>query len=107
MGCIYNVACCYYLTGKFANAEKWFTMALRNDPMNQDCLAGKCLSLLRLGQTQKALKTICAIDLQNFTSKLFSKQQITFFKAICYRLMEQWPLSLQLYESMREGCRKK
>jgi hypothetical protein len=21
--------------------------------------------------------------------------------------MEQWPLSLQLYESMREGCRKK
>ena len=28
-GCVFNLGCCLYFTGQYANANKWFTMAIR------------------------------------------------------------------------------
>lgn len=33
IGCIYNIGCCQYFIQKYANAEKWFSLALKVDPL--------------------------------------------------------------------------
>ncbi len=58
IGCIHNAACCHYFTGKFANAEKWFSIAIKVDPHNQDSYIGKTVACLKLGKFKEAHETI-------------------------------------------------
>ena len=104
MGCVYNVGCCYFFSGKFQNAQKWFSIGNRIDPMNQDCIFGLTISSLKLGQTQKALDQITSIE-GDWKSTLYTREQFIFIKAICYRLLDQWPKAIELYDSLKEGCR--
>ena len=34
---VYNIGYCYYISGKYANSEKWFEFANKIEPSNQDC----------------------------------------------------------------------
>lgn len=33
LGCIHNVGCCQYSVGKYLNAEKWFNLAIKVEPL--------------------------------------------------------------------------
>jgi len=28
-GCIYNIGCCHFFVGEYANAKKWFSLAIK------------------------------------------------------------------------------
>jgi tetratricopeptide (TPR) repeat protein len=58
LGCIYNVGCCHYFTKKFANAEKWFSLAIKLDPCHLDSYIGKTVSCIKLGRYLEALDTV-------------------------------------------------
>lgn len=58
LGCIHNVGCCQYFTGKFANSEKWFDLAVKVDPLHQDSYIGSTMSSFKLGKYEAALNTI-------------------------------------------------
>ena len=49
LGCIHNVGCCHFFLGNFANAEKWFNLAIQVDPQHKDSYIGKTVSCLKLG----------------------------------------------------------
>lgn len=52
LGCVYNVGCCHYQLGKYANASKWFELAMKLDHTHQDSYIGKIMSNLKLGKNE-------------------------------------------------------
>lgn len=48
-GCIYNAGCCYFFTGKYLNARKWFNLCTKVNPTCPDGYYGKAVSCLKLG----------------------------------------------------------
>ena len=50
IGCIHNVAYCHFGMGNFANAEKWFSLAIKLQPSLQEGYIGHTVSCLKLGQ---------------------------------------------------------
>lgn len=64
LGCIHNVGCCQFYTGKYANSEKWFNLAIRVQPLHQDSYIGSTMSSLKLGRYEQAMATIMALNQQ-------------------------------------------
>ena len=88
LGCIHNVGCCQYYTGKYANSEKWFNLAIRVAPGHQDSYIGSCMSSLKLGNFEEALATITALNSHaEWTSTSYKQEQAVFLQAICTRLL--------------------
>ena len=89
-GCIFNSACCYYLQGKYANAEKWFNLAIKVRPSWQDCYFGSCISSLKLGkyvEAYEAVKKLTEMGQEEWTATMYSQEQAVFLKAVCARLL--------------------
>ena len=53
-GCVYNIACTYFGEKKYANANMWFSRALKIDT-TADALFGKSITALKLGLQEEAL----------------------------------------------------
>jgi tetratricopeptide (TPR) repeat protein len=49
LGCTYNVGCCHYFNGKFVNARKWFSLAIKVNSEHLDSYFGLAASCLKLG----------------------------------------------------------
>jgi Tfp pilus assembly protein PilF len=62
LGCIHNVGCCQYSCGKYTNAEKWFNLAIKVDPLFQDSYLGSTISSLKLGKYEVAFQTIKTLN---------------------------------------------
>lgn len=97
IGCIHNAACCYYLQGKFANAEKWFSLAIQADPTNQESYIGKTVAKIKLGDYESAFKTIDQLGQMPFASKVYKPEQSILLFALCARLLQKWPQCTQAY----------
>ena len=57
-GCVYNVACSFFMESKFLNALKWFKLALKLKVDSGDSMFGKAITCLKLGKLNDALQTI-------------------------------------------------
>ena len=68
-GCIYNVGCCHFFTGKYVNARKWFDLAIKNDNQSLDSYFCKTAACLKLGLYQEALDAISMIDHEDWEGK--------------------------------------
>ena len=73
LGCIYNVGCCHYFTKKYANAEKWFSLAIKADPSFLDSYIGKTVACIKLGRYEDAIATISILNTrQEWTSTSYT-----------------------------------
>lgn len=89
-GCVYNVACSYYFEKKYVNANKWFDIAIKLDPLSEDSYFGKTIACLKLGLFDDALATITKLEDSNeqmTTSELYKPEQFTLLNAICNRIV--------------------
>ena len=103
LGCIYNTGCCMYFTGKFANAERWFTYGIQTSN-NPSCYMGKTLACLKLGQYEIALQTVSTLrQMKEWHSDEFTPFQAVFLHAVCLRLVRQWERAFDLYQEMSDG----
>jgi len=71
LGCIHNVGCCQYFTGKYQNALKWFNLAIRVDPAFQDSYFGSTMASIKLGRYEDALRTTEALNSQEWTTQSY------------------------------------
>lgn len=106
IGCIYNVGCCQYFTSKFANADKWFSLAIKVDPSHQDSYIGKTMACLKLNKYEQALESIAKVHaMAEWTSVEYKREQAIFLYATTARILEKWDLMFRLYKEMKEGSR--
>ena len=106
LGCIYNVGCCHYFTGKYANAEKWFSLAIKADPTHLDSYIGKTVSCIKLGRYEDAIETIVVVyRWQEWTSTSYTQEQMYFIYALCAKITQKFELAFELYEKLKEGIR--
>ena len=83
-GCAYNIGYCYYMTNKFASAEKWFSLAVKLQyPTRHDSLLNQTMAQIKLGEYHRAYQTICSIDKEQLK---YSMLQVDFLKIICRKL---------------------
>ena len=106
MGCIYNTACCHYFTKKYANAEKWFSLAIKADPTYIDSYIGRVVSCLKLGKYEDANETVSVVHkFEEWTSTSYTKVQMFFIYAICAKITQRVELGCGLYRNLKEGIR--
>lgn len=60
--CIYNVGCCHFAANKFANARKWFNLAIKVNSTCADSYYGLAVACIKLGLYAEALQAIETID---------------------------------------------
>jgi len=111
-GCVYNVACSYFMESKFVNALKWFDLALRLRPNDGDSLLGKAIVLLKLGKHDEAIKlaeylysnkSITTSGMQ--TS--YQPEQFTLLYCVCCKINNDHERAFQVYREMSGGIRKR
>lgn len=102
IGCIYNVGCCQYFIRRYANAEKWFTFAVKIDPSHQESYLGLTMASLKLGKYEQALETIEKLNamLPEWTAEEYKQEQCLFLNAVSARLLDKWDLMKQIYKEM-------
>jgi tetratricopeptide (TPR) repeat protein len=61
-GCIYNVGCCHFFIGKYKNARKWFSLAIKSNPSSLDSHFNITCACLKLGLFEEALTYVSNID---------------------------------------------
>jgi len=106
LGCIYNVGCCHYFTKKYANAEKWFSLAIKADPTYLDSYIGKAVSCIKLGRYEDAIETIIVVyKWEEWTSTSYTQDQMFFIYALCAKITQRFELATELYKRLREGIR--
>lgn len=97
-GCIYNVGCCHFNTGKYTNARKWLGFAIKADPSSLDSYFGLATACLKLGLYKEALHTAQKIDREDWSghheeksllcngSQNFTWLQVVYLHALCLRI---------------------
>jgi len=98
-GCVYNIGCCHYFVGEYANAKKWFDLAIKVNCQSIDSFFGKAVCCLKLGQYKEALEAISTVDRESWEgiadksgkiSENYFWHQITYLHAICLKINKRF-----------------
>jgi tetratricopeptide (TPR) repeat protein len=95
--CIHNIACCHYISGKYLNAEKWFSLAIKVDPNHQESYFGCCVANLKLGNYEQALAVITLLNKRQWACSSYKPEQAVFLNAHCSRLVADFKSANALY----------
>jgi tetratricopeptide (TPR) repeat protein len=111
-GCIYNVGCCHFYNGKFANSKKWFDLAIKVDKTSLDSHFGRTAACLKLGLYTEALQSISKIDQTNWTGKFdeatgmcngstnYKWYQVVYLHATCLKIIGKYEKAYTRYNAL-------